>query len=53
MFYLIELSKPPGNPAYVVEQAETGDRARALVDARLSREDADDEITIVAVHPVQ
>jgi hypothetical protein len=53
MVYLIELRKTTGVPVYVTEQADTGDGARALLAARLGREDADEDITIVAVHPLQ
>ncbi len=51
--YIIELQKPSGPLAYVVAQADTQDDARALIDAQLGRDDADDDVVIVAVHIIQ
>ena len=52
MSYLIELQKPSGPLAYVLAHAETGDAARALVDAQLGRNDENDDVVIVAVHAI-
>ena len=50
MTYLVELRKPAHPLAYVVAQADTQDDARALIDAQLGRDDANDDVVIVAVH---
>lgn len=52
MTYLIELQNPSGPLAYVIAQAETRDAARALIDAHLERDDANDDVVIVAVHTI-
>ena len=51
--YVIELRTPAQPPAYVVAQAETRDGARALIEAHLGHDDANDDVVIVAVHPLQ
>jgi hypothetical protein len=53
MSYLIELQRSACRPAYVIAHAETQDEARALVDAQLGRDDDNDDVVIVAVHPIQ
>ena len=50
--YLVELHTRSGPLAYVVAHADTRDDARALVDAQLGREDDNDEVIIVSVHPI-
>ena len=52
MSYLIELRTPAGPLAYVVAKADTQDEARALIDAQLGRDDANDDVVIVAVHTI-
>ena len=52
MDYLVELQTPAHPLAYVVAHAETRDGARALIDAQLARDDANDEVVIVAVHTI-
>ena len=51
--YIIEISTPAHPLAYVVAQAETREDARALMEAQLGRDDANDDVVIVAVHPLQ
>jgi hypothetical protein len=50
MSYLIELRMPTCPATYVLAQAESRDDARALVDAQLGRDDAFEDVVIVAVH---
>ena len=52
MTYVIELQTPSNPLAYVITDADTQDHARALVDAQLGRDDANDDVTIVAVHNI-
>jgi hypothetical protein len=52
MSYLIEIREPGGPLGYLVAQAATQDHARALVDAQLQRNDASDEVEIVAVYTI-
>ena len=52
MSYLIELRTPTCPATYVLADAATRDDARALVDAQLGRDDAHDDVVIVAVHPI-
>ena len=52
MPYVIELQTSIGPPTYVVAQAVTRDDARALIDAHLGRDDANDDVIIIAVHPI-
>ena len=52
MSYLIELQRPAGPLSYVVARADTQDDARALVDAQLGRDDANDDVVIIAVHAI-
>ena len=51
--YIIELKTPTHSWAYIVTQAATRDDARALVEAQLGRDDANDDVVILAVHPLQ
>lgn len=51
--YIIELQTPVHHRAYVVAQAETRDDARALIEAQLGRDEANDEVVVLAVHPLQ
>lgn len=51
--YVIELQTPVHPWAYVVAQAETPDGARALIEAQLGRDEANDEVVVLAVHPLQ
>ena len=52
MSYLIELQKAACPTAYLVAHADSRDDARALIDAELGRDDANDDVVIVAVHPI-
>lgn len=52
MSYIIELQKPAGPLAYVVAQADSQDDARVLIDAELGRDDDNDDVVIVAAHPI-
>ena len=52
MSYLVELQQPTGPLAYVVAQAGSCDHARALIDAELGRDDANDDVVIVGVHAI-
>jgi hypothetical protein len=53
MTYLIEIQNPSGPLVYVIAQGETRqDAAHAVIDAQLERDDADDDIVIVAVHTI-
>jgi hypothetical protein len=52
MTYLIEIRNSSGPLTYVIAQAETRDAARALVDAHLERDDANDDEVIVTVHTI-
>lgn len=51
--YVIELKSPAHPWVYVVAQAETRDDARALIEAQLGRDDVNDDVVIVGVHPLQ
>lgn len=51
--YVIELRSPTQTPTYVVAEAETRDDARAFVEAHLGRAEVNDDLIIVAVHPLQ
>lgn len=51
--YVIELKTPAHPWVYVVAQAETRDDARALIEAQLGRDEANDEVVVLAVHPLQ
>ena len=50
MSYLIEVQGPAHPSAYIVAQADTLEGARAFVNAKLGRDDAYDDVVIVAVH---
>ena len=52
MSYLIELRTPTCPAAYVLAQAANSDNARALIDARIEREEDMEGVEIIAVHPV-
>ncbi len=52
MSYLIEIQLPAHPPAYIVAQADTLEEARAFVSAELGRDDANDDVVIVAVHTI-
>jgi hypothetical protein len=52
MLYIVELQKPASASAYVVEEADSQEDARALVDARLGRNDEYEDVQIVAVHTI-
>ena len=51
--YLVELKTPAGLLGFVIAHADTQDDARALMDAQLGRDDANDDVVIVAVHTIQ
>jgi hypothetical protein len=53
MSYLIELHRPTSAPSYVIAEAATREGARALVDAQLGRDDSNEDVVIVDVHPIQ
>ena len=52
MCYIIEIQIPAEPPAYILATADTVDDARAFVDAQLGRDDANDDVVIVAVHTI-
>jgi hypothetical protein len=52
MSYLIELQQPTGPLAYVIAHAGSRDDARALIDAELGRDDANDDVVILGVHAI-
>jgi hypothetical protein len=53
MLYLIVIQKASLPPAYVIQEADTSRGARAVIDARLEREEMDDDCVILDVHPLQ
>jgi hypothetical protein len=52
MSYVIELQMPASPVTYVLAQAASRDDARALVDVQLSRDEAFEDVVIVAVHAI-
>jgi len=52
MTYVIELQKPACPPSYVVAHADTQHDARALIYAELGRDEANDDVVIIAVHAI-
>jgi hypothetical protein len=52
MSYLIELRSRTSPATYVLTQAESGDVARALIDAELRDVEDLDDVEIVAVHTI-
>jgi hypothetical protein len=53
MSYLVELHRPTLPPSYVIAEAATRDAARALVDAHLGRDEANEGVVIGDVYPIQ